>query len=518
MMILMVQGLGHAQVNTASTGSPPVQVASGSTTNAKSGLLVLKDAPGPQGTLVQNALPTIKSNPGIEFAVLGAQDLATEYSYLLRTLPQFLAKRLSMLPERVTSDEQYEVLGTWALEQVRASFSRTRDQVLSQRDIAALLGNVPPQTALDLGKKLAEAEANLAYVQALGFRNFEKPQAAPFMVDNTQLTELVYPGNGMVPSTDGLRTQAFALRGSWYRVAGVLSNQGDFFQLRLVLDDCIRELRLMDRTFGFSLDEVQNLPGGISDALATAILSYVPARLEVQSNVDSAQITLEPWRNGGQDGVWQYLPPGEYAVSIRARSYLPWQKEILVEAGRVIQLRAELQARASPVVRIRSNVPATVWEGANYLGATPYDYEIPESKRLLVLRAPGHLDQVFILDPASAKGEYTVQLFRDGINFSDELVLRRDQVYESLGWFVLSLALPVIADGLLNNETQAWLRPGTSNSFRLDLAERGMNYYYLRNVGYAISSILLVNVFMNISDYMETASNLDFGQPMHREN
>ncbi|MBI2897145.1 MAG: PEGA domain-containing protein [Deltaproteobacteria bacterium] len=116
------------------------------------------------------------------------------------------------------------------------------------------------------------------------------------------------------------------------------------------------------------------------------------ATLRVVSPIPNAQVFLDGASVGNAPFQRADLAVGQHYVTVQATGYRNWQRSIVLEAGRNVELAAELQAIAS--LRVTSGRPgAVVSLDGEVVGHTPFEsHEVVAGQHQLVLSAPGFRD------------------------------------------------------------------------------------------------------------------------------
>jgi hypothetical protein len=249
-----------------------------------------------------------------------------------------------------------------------------------------------------------------------------------------------------------------------------------------------------------SLDDVDRAVEALAAELATVILGRVWGTVRVTADPADAAIRV----NGDLVGMGfarvPYLAPGSHEVRVSRTDYDAEEETVHVAAGTVRDLSVVLRPRTRKSVRIWSEpAGAAVYLQSEWVGTTPLSVQIAARPVQGSLRLDGYRDTEFLLDQDSpdtrryiltpAVGDRTAAFERS-----------KDSFYAALGWFVLSVPVPLAASGLRDTMVTAYEQSISADRFRYATLANVFHGSYLG--GLALSGGLLVNAAVKLARYI----------------
>ncbi len=129
------------------------------------------------------------------------------------------------------------------------------------------------------------------------------------------------------------------------------------------------------------------------------------ARLRVVTPVPNAEVFIDGASAGPAPFDHNDMAPGKHFVSVRARGYAEWKREVDLDPTQPTTLSAELNSSGS--IKILSNVAgATVMLDGQIVGKTPLQLDnVPAGEHFIEVRQPGFSDakQPFHIDGGEQK-------------------------------------------------------------------------------------------------------------------
>ncbi|MFP4112780.1 MAG: PEGA domain-containing protein [Spirochaetales bacterium] len=239
---------------------------------------------------------------------------------------------------------------------------------------------------------------------------------------------------------------------------------------------------------------------------AAALLGREYARLEVVTGDPEAAIEINGELRGYGNAAAPYLRPGAHRVRVSSEGFESAEREVELAPGASVVERVELEAVTARTVVLRSSpAGADVYADSVWIGRTPLEYTFPPTSTVVRLRRDGYLESRFVVDSASP----TVMnraLLPDTIDWSLELRRERDDFYEALTWFVVSLPVTILLNGGYES-VRAALVPVAAATLRQSeerrLAQLGNIFYWSSLGSTAVNVGLFVNLLISIFDYVQ---------------
>lgn len=199
--------------------------------------------------------------------------------------------------------------------------------------------------------------------------------------------------------------------------------------------------------------------------------------------------------------------PGEMQLYIRRDGYLSQSASLDLKEGVNTPFSLTLEETQGPLYWVRSEPDgADVYLGSRWMGTTPLELEMPgENLSILIMKEDY---QKTYLASEEVYGDIDIELFPMQMDMQELLALKKKKYYNSLAAFTLSLAFPIIMNGVESNRADYYhsIDPTPENKSRLDRAEEEyMRSYYTYGVSIGISGALLGYNLFRLADYIRTA-------------
>jgi hypothetical protein len=244
----------------------------------------------------------------------------------------------------------------------------------------------------------------------------------------------------------------------------------------------------------------------VADELARELLGRDFASVAVRSAQPGAAISVNGRLEGFGSVVARFLRPGRAVVEVASEGYAPTVVETELAAGERADLAVDLEPLEPRVVQLRSSpAGANVYANSVWIGRTPLDYAFPPDPTVVRIAADGFLESRFVVD-ANSGPVVSRALLPSSIDWTQELRRERDEFYQALTWFVLSIPVTMILRGGYESVLAAY-PPGDSGALTDDelvrLARRGNILYWSSIGGLLVNAGLAVNLGFAIVDYVE---------------
>ncbi len=257
-------------------------------------------------------------------------------------------------------------------------------------------------------------------------------------------------------------------------------------------------------------DELYATMPDFGDEAARTILGRPWALVQFAPDPPSADLYVDGKRAASGATPTLYLTPGLHDMRLSAAGYQDSYRTLLLEPDRRTRISDALEKAVTGEIAV-SSVPAgaNLYVDSQWVGKTPVGLERPPLRSRGVLVLDGYYATNFSIDPASPP-ELTFSLQKD-VGSRDALQKKaRDEFYVSLGFFALSLPLPVFTYGLLID----------SQVKQVDLNTQGLSSAVAREqmtgnvlqgtyyVGVALSAALFTWMVTRIIHYVKVANEI----------
>jgi hypothetical protein len=173
---------------------------------------------------------------------------------------------------------------------------------------------------------------------------------------------------------------------------------------------------------------------------------------------------------------------------------------VQVTAGSVRDVSVVLRPLATRSVRIESEPDgAAVYLQSEWAGSTPLSVEIAARPVQGSLKLDGYQDAEFLLDRESPETRRYILAPATG-DRAAAFERSKDSFYAALGWFVLSVPVPLVASGLRDTMITAYEEAISADRSRYAALANAYHGSYLG--GLALSGGLLVNAVLKLARYI----------------
>jgi len=252
----------------------------------------------------------------------------------------------------------------------------------------------------------------------------------------------------------------------------------------------------------------------ISAEIATALLGRSWGSVHVETNVNDAAIVVDGELVGFRQASARYLSPGEVTVEVTANGYRTEHRTVAVTDRQTTGVVLEMEQMFDRVVRIESApAGADVYLDSVWAGQTPLQLSVLDGPSVVRLRRDGYLESRFVL-ASDSPDRVARALLPGSLSWADEIEQKRDGFYRSMTWFVLSVPVTIILNGIYQSIQSAFpplesgdLTPENWTAF----GQRGNIFYWASSGSVLVNLGLLVNAGINLFEY------LDVGEGAHNQ-
>lgn len=429
-------------------------------------------------------------------------------------LPDGLRERLLFVDRRFPLAEELDALDTAAALGERGRAARALADALAARERASLGNRDPFKRAAEL----RDAE-----------RKLREARRAISPSSGAAIEAASRPATGSAPSSRSLSYWKDASLGIEARLAPVVSDPAEFCRASSVdylvygkierLDGYFSiHLRLYSASAGRDLwsethyaadDEFESVVDAVERPLATALFGRAYTRLELGLVPSTARLLDE----GGRA-----LSAGELffeARTVEAVAAAPGYDSRLIrfriEPGRELALRAALEPLPSPSFIVESEPPgASLYLDGVLLGLTPLELPGFAELRTLRLSLPGREDLRSAIQGSPPEGTLRFGFSPPtGTSQSERIAAAKDEFYQALGWFVLSLPVSTLSYGsfrMYYDASLAALDAGINDPAAI--ARLNTSYTISQAVFWTSSAVslgLAINAGLRLARYLKAA-------------
>ncbi len=245
----------------------------------------------------------------------------------------------------------------------------------------------------------------------------------------------------------------------------------------------------------------------LTDELASILWGRDWASLRVDTEPPRASVWLDDSFQGRTPLEIPYLIPGSRELRVQAPGYQSVVRLISLDPYTEAVQQIVLPLEPGDSFELDSEpAGAAVYEGSQWLGATPLSVDKPDDLNRFLLRKEGYLD--FPLYAGSGVAEtVTVALTLDEIDPLQIQNQRRDELYRAFGFFAISIPIPLFFWGFANDYAVGYSL--AINDLNFDETDRfkaaGRVFYYGYWGTLAVSTSLFVNMMVRLVRYLRAA-------------
>lgn len=440
----------------------------------------------------------------VAFAELEGEALPREYQYLRSSIPRVILQQVEVLEEHALPPEEEAALRQRLFEDAVASLGVELDGLLAERDAVVF----SEETRDDRRARRAEIEEEIETV---------RESADALLEADPSLVELIEPKSirfrraepTLLPA--GRRLAVLAGEHSAdFVVGGTLEERGGYIFLDLEGYNAItRESVSLGGTAG-RVEEIYDLLDPVVDEVATLLLGRPWGRLEVVTEIDDALILVEGKAAGFGRAEIAYLEPGNTKVRVVLGGDQVFETDVVVEPYGRVMVVPELTLPEAERIALVSDPPgADVYVDSIWTGRTPLLLDRPITPTTAILAKEDYLRGRVLLSPASPD-VIEKPLIEDIVDWEEEIQMRRDRFYRSLGWFVVSLPLPILLNGMYSNIASLYVDgrpPGLTDNASDELVGRANTLLWATRGTAALSAGLFVNMAFQLRRYIRAGQS-----------
>jgi PEGA domain len=438
-------------------------------------------------------------------------NLDKRYEYLLNVLPLLVQEEISNLSEHILSQDEIDHFRNQFLIENTITVEKEKSQIHTQRD--ALLFSELEEDELnekyeEYSENIKKKEELLHFWRNVNIEDIRIEESLPVSIKNITGTE----------------TQLLAPRTQIQRfmesedldllINGTVEKLDNMFYLNIEAVMQHSEEPVFTISEIVSEEEINETLSEAAPGLRTVVLGRSWSELTVTALPGNALLLIDGDSKGVGTMHLNDLEPGFVTLSVISTGYKSDVRQIYLTSSASQSVNIELEKGGSSSLSLISDPPgADVYFGALWVGQTPLYTDFPVKQSQIRISKENHLS--FYADSASIEGNsLTVQLGADLLDKQKELQLRKNKFYKSLGWFSMSVALPLVLSGVYQNLNNRYYKYAQDYNSTLnpDSYDKALEYktksdiaYYSLWGGVAISSGLLVNTIFKLRDYIRAA-------------
>ena len=460
-------------------------------------------APAPATPARPDDLPRDPSTSWrVGICVFSSSGLSADNTYLAYSLPLLLKNELAGLTEHTYGNDE---LGRDQRALIAAEVTAAeKAMTAARRDRDSLLFNEVPAgnsawAAAD--RRISDSILRLGFLRALdpGLIHIKISKPA-----------IIVEGNGagkLLPVPDVPPAVACAQQGLDLLIGGSVEEVQGYLLLDVWAFDPLAGANVFTARNAASRDELYASVPGLGREIARTVLGRDWALVAFAPDPPETSLYVDGKLAAAGATPVLYLAPGPHDIRLSAPGYTDLTRSIDFAAGQETRITDSLSKTVGGTVFITSDPPgASLYVDSYWRGKTPMAVDRPPVRSRVILSLKGYYDAPFSLEPSSPP-EITLSLQKDVGSRDLARTRAREDFYTSLGYFALSLPIPVLSYGLsidfLLKAIDLTTGPAAQQAQVTGYALQGVYY-----VGLAVSAALFTWMVTRIVHYVSTANDI----------
>ncbi len=440
----------------------------------------------------------------VAFAELEGGDMAREYDYLRFSIPRVVLQRVEVLKEHDLPPPEAQAIQNRIYSDAVGSLGSELDNLLAERDAVVFSEETRDERRARYRELRDEIDAVREDRRLLG-------QAEPRFVELVDPKTVTFRREEPNLLPPGRRLSILAEEYSAdFVIGGRIEERDGYLFLEMEAYNALSQQPVTLGGTAGRVEDIYDLLDPVVDEVATLLLGRPWGRLTVRSGIDDALILVEGKPVGYGSADVSFLEPGNTRVRIVAQGEEVYQTDVVVEPFGSVVVAPEIAMPDAERVALTSDPPgADVYIDSIWTGRTPLLLDRPLSTRTAILSKEDYLDGKVLLGPESPN-LITKPLVEDIVDWETEIQQRRDGFYRSLGWFVVSLPLPILLNGMYNSVASLYVDgrpPGLTDSASDDLVGRANTLLWATRGTAAFSAGLFVNLLIQLGRYIRAGQS-----------
>jgi hypothetical protein len=442
------------------------------------------------------------------FSTFSVENISLENRYLKSSIPLLLIEKIRDCDTHLLSENEIGYRRQTILDNELSAVKKSLSDNRTKRD--ELLFSVDKRVTEKNYKKYTEEieadTARLEYLEGLDIESIIVEEEKPIEFWEGNLEGKLIEFNGINPAGVVKKSTLDLL------VYGFLEEIEDYIFVEVDVYSAAAGEIIFEYEDAAAREDLEIVVEALSNDLATVLLGREWATLTVVPDPPESSIYLDGELAGIGTTVIRFLETGMRNIRITARGHI--DSFLDVDLGVQDQLIIEMTAEKKELGEITiESFPegADLFISSVWMGRTPVTVPRPDISSQVIIRLEEFEEKKFILTPDSPES-ITYSLSRDIINWTKEIEGKKNSFYNSFGYFVLSLPLPVMLYGSYQNyyiALEDLKDSGNTDEIRRIL-NTGTALYYSYLGGVTISTGLFINMLYKLFDYIRSGEKLHY--------
>lgn len=439
-----------------------------------------------------------RSHLSVAFAALAVDGVPPEYQYLALSMPRLLQERLNEAPDRVQDRGERDAYANILINEAVAAVESDIRSRVDSRD--ALLFDRSQEASVrraDISREIQQLHGRRETLLATRPADIDVQSRLPLRFEEQMLLDRGLPDGGL-PSGGHTPPEVDLL------ISGRLGYDEGYLVVRLGLYRSVTQDSVVLPSVLLRPEDVNDDVESIAQRLARVLLGREFASLTVEPDRSDAAVFVNGALSGFGRVQLPYADPGTYEILVTSPGHRDFETELILHTDEAREVSAALESSPRRSLRVVSEpAGADLYLGAEYVGQTPFTLNRPAGPRTAELRREGFQPQRFVVN-TTGPSEQTLTLTEVDRDPREELIDRREGFYRSLGWFALSVPVPLMLGGVFQSEVAYILgNPAIPVDERERRGEYLASIQTAQAIGVVVSGGLLVNSLVQLARYIQ---------------
>ena len=419
-------------------------------------------------------------------------NLPPEYTYLLNSIPFSLKDALEDLKTHIFKDDERNKWLEKKRERRIAEAKKELSGLYHRRDLLFFTGTVSDEKLNELNLRIENKKNKIFQIEQEGSGDAGEPPAVNVVFVEKRITSEEIPD----------------LRDIDQAVYGKLEIIDRWLYLSInVYNYSAKEEREVFR----ELVDPENISKTTADAaieLSREVSGRNPPVLLVTGIPKDSFFTLEDdSRTCLSDAPVTDLNPGVYTLTVHKRGYMDEKREIVLKSGERTEVTYTLTKEKTGFAVINTFPSgADLYIDSVWMGRTPFLLKDPVYPSYIQVVKEDYSERSYMLDNEEADKNINLILSPAKLDKDRIQERRRKTFYNSLGAFIVSIAVPAISYGLSSDYGYAYnssiISAGVSSNESDRLMNASSSWYNIYLGGIFISASLFIDMAIKLENYI----------------
>ncbi|MBN2658830.1 MAG: PEGA domain-containing protein [Spirochaetales bacterium] len=438
--------------------------------------------------------------------------LSSRYEYLKNSIPDLIRRELDQTDTHILSFSEKERYRNDVIEKKRMALVEELKIAYAKQDLLLFKESGTAIRDSESEKNLNLIREELRDLDLIDPESVETASMLPLLWQIDKNGENLLEEKGFDPFVISKVNDLDFL------ISGSIKEIDEYFRLIVRGYDRSEDREMIIFSGTSSPDLLSGLAAQAAGELRSVMLGRAWAALNITADNPEALIYCNGTLIGVGEALVNTLEPGDVLLEAVGQDNSYWSEEVLLTSGSELVVNAILSESDSTALNLETDPSgADVYMGARWIGRTPLSIpRFNERSYWVTIRSQDYYDHSFEVSPESPD-LISIPLIEEELSRLDFFDLKKKEFYRTLGWFSLSVALPVLSGGIAQNflsseSAYAAEYKATDNPEYYDMANEAYNSYFISQGIFlgsiAVSGGLLADVFVKLARYIKAAEAL----------